>query len=424
MLNTQALQTNYVEADVPEYTLPNPLQMVDGTPVTDATMWTEQRRAEILTLFEEDVYGKTPSTTLDMRTVIHSVVDDAHRNTRRKLVTLYFSEGESADANIKLDLLLYLPLDHVAHNTVPVFLGLNFNGNHTTQPDTDIPITTQWVRNNDDLGIHNNQPSEDTRGSAASRWPVEQIVGRGYGVATVYCGDLDPDYDDFQNGIHPLFYDKGQTRPAQNEWGAIGAWAWGLSRVLDYFENDPEIDEQHVAVVGHSRLGKTALWAGAQDERFALVVSNNSGCGGAALSRRAFGETVAAINTRFPHWFCPNFRQYNGNEAQLSVDQHMLLALIAPRPLYVASAEEDAWADPRGEYLGTCHADPVYRLLGTSGLEGSPHRNYDVIEDTPTPSLNQPIHGHIGYHIRTGGHDITAYDWGQYMDFADKHWGM
>jgi hypothetical protein len=303
-----------------------------------------------------------------------------------------------------MTILIYRPAK--ARHAVPAFLTLNFRGNHTIHHDRSIRLPHSWVRGRTKGETVNNRATEQGRGVAATRWTVETILKRGYALATVYYGDIDPDFDDgWQNGVHALY-----PKPKPDEWGSVASWAWGLSRALDYLETDQMIDAKRVAVMGHSRLGKTSLWAGASDPRFALVISNNSGCGGAALSRRTFGETVKRINTSFPHWFNDNFQKYNGNENTCPVDQHMLIALAAPRPVYIASAVEDRWADPHGEFLSGLHANPVYQLYKLPGMPA-----------TKQPAVDKPVMGTIGYHVRTGKHDVTDFDWEQYLKFADKH---
>jgi hypothetical protein len=399
--------TNYDEKQVPPYTLPDPFTGSAGQRVTTPIEWQSQRRPEILKLFETNVYGRSPQPP-EMQFEVVSVSDNALGGRAvRKQVSIHLLPRS---AGVTLHLLLYLPKSADAS---PVFLGLNFGGNHAVHADPEIALSTAWMRDADKPGVVDNRATDDSRGTEAERWQIEQVVDRGFGVATMYYGDIDPDFDDgFKNGVHALFHRDASQERATDEWGSIAAWAWGLSRAMDYLVTDPQVDPKRVAVLGHSRLGKTALWAAAMDERFALAISNNSGCGGAALSRRIFGETVGHINNSFPHWFCRNFHRYNNREQELPVDQHMLIACIAPRPVYVASAVEDRWADPRGEFLSAKAAAPVYDLLLGPGAADLPH---------DMPPLNTSVGKHIGYHIRDGKHDVTAYDWQQYLNFAVRH---
>ncbi len=394
--------TNYDETKVPPYELPDPLVCFDGRKVADTAMWRGTRRPEILDAFARSIYGRTPRVAVHLRFETTSTQPQAFNGlaTRKEVRIRLFEKADTP----WIDLLLYIP--NGAPQPVPAFLGLNY-GNQGVDPDPTIRPSRE---------------SRAQRGEHAKRWPLELLLKRGYAVASFHGGDIELDRhgsgchftpEAWKKGVRNyVLSQSGRTEPADDEWGSIGVWAWGLSRAMDYLQTDPAIDRAKVAVFGHSRTGKTALWAGAQDERFALVISNNSGQGGASLARRRFGESVAASYQLSGSWYCRNYRQYGNNESALPVDQHLLIALIAPRPVYVASAEQDRWADPRGEFLAALHAEPVYRLFGLRGL--------GVAE---MPPVDHPVGDTIGYHIRSGDHEITPYDWNQYLDFADRHFG-
>lgn len=363
------------------YTLPDPLVCADGTKVKNKKTWMQRRRPELLEMFETQMYGKAPAAPAGMRFTLL----DQDRNALNGLATRKQINMEF-DKKRKVTLLMYVPN---AVRKAPVFLGINFYGNQTIASDTAIVAPNAATLKK--YGIHN----YFGRGENSASWPLEYLLSHGYAVATFTRDDIDPDFDDgFLNGVHPLAGKENHHAPDQ--WGSIAAWAWGLSRAMDYLVTDPDIDASRVAVFGHSRLGKAALWAGAKDQRFALVISNCSGCAGAALSRRRVGETIEAVNKRFPHWFCGNFQQYNGREDEMPFDQHELLALVAPRALYVASAGEDLWADPNGEQLAAQHASKVWKLFGSKAV------------------------GKVGCHLRAGKHAITLEDWQHYVAFADK----
>ena len=391
---------NYDEAKVPQFELPDPLVAADGTKIATAEDWRLKRRPELLDLFAREMFGKRPVVAPE-KIAFEELTVDANAlggKATRKEIRIYF---DAPNKTPKADLLLYVPNER--KGPAPVFLMPNFEGNWAT---TDDP----GVRAFEIAGHYWNagKTPEETRGHVKGRWSFDRIVSRGYAVATLCYEEVDADFDDgFKNGVHPLF---GERSDAGDETASIAAWAWALSRALDCLETLPEIDATKAIVAGHSRLGKTALWAGAKDERFAAVISNNSGCGGAALSRREFGETVAKINQSFPHWFCGNFKKYGADVNALPFDQHALIALIAPRPVYVASATQDTWADPKGEFLSALGADPVYRLLGTDGFGG--------VAEPPKPDVS--VGATIRYHLRTGKHDVTDFDWIQYLDFADE----
>jgi hypothetical protein len=398
---------NYVETKVEPYTLPELLRCQDGTLVQQQEQW-PARRAEILELFASQQFGRMPSKTLPCKVSLVEEGDACDGKARRQQLRICFDEATHTGMN----LLVYRPKN--ATGPVPAFLGLNFHGNHTVLDDPAIILNDGWFRNNADYGVDDHRAKDAGRGKASEAWSVDYIIEQGFALATAYYGDIDPDIDDgFHNGIHPLFQAADWNGRAPDEWGSIGAWAWGLSRGLDAIASHcPAIDAQRVAVIGHSRLGKTALWAAANDQRFAMLISVQAGCGGGALARRRFGETIWRITTAFPHWFCLNYNRYQNAEETMPFDQHMLLALAAPRPAYISSAAEDLWADPKGEFLALKHAEEAYALFAKQGL------GRDLL-----PPLNTPIGDSLGYHIRPGKHAVTRYDWEAYLAFAKKHLG-
>ena len=396
--------TNYEESKVPEFIVPDPLTTFAGEKITTSDDWIEKRRPELFEFFENKVYGKVPGAMDDISFKLLEESENAlnGKAKRKQVEVTLVKNGKS----IRFTILLYLPKNS---SRAPIFLGYNFYGNHSITTDTNVIISDAWAMNSEAMGISDHKLTAASRGLRSHRWALEKIIDGGFGLATIYYGEIDPDKNDLMDGLQNLFYDKGHEKPERNEWGSLAVWAFGYSRALDYFEQDTDIDASKVVVFGHSRLGKAALWAGASDKRFAGVISNDSGCGGAALSKRRFGETINVINTSFPHWFCRNFKNYNNNEEALPVDQHQLLALIAPRPLYVASAKEDEWADPKGEFLSAYYASSVYALFDKKG-----------ITTNQMPEVHSPIHKSVAYHIRVGKHDVTDYDWEQYIKWASE----
>ena len=409
---------NYDESKIPPYILPDLLVSDDGKVIHNSGEWEQIQRPSILKKFTENIYGKVPGKPKDIHYKTTYVNNNAlNGKATRKEITIYFTKGEDGPSMV---VLLYLP--NLVKSKVPVFIGLNFLGIHATQFDSTITITDNWQRINNSYTpvLKNEWPARigwkrvisnkvPIRGEDVHRWPVDELIANGYGLATAYYEDLEPDNPEgWKAGVRNTMQAELNIKPA--EWGSICAWAWGLSRMLDYLETDDRVNAKQVVVTGLSRLGKTALWAGANDKRFAIVISNDSGEGGAALSKRIFGETVDLINRVNPHWCIDKYKTYNFAPEKLPVDQHMLVALDAPRPVYIASAILDTAADPKGEFLSGKFASPVYRLYGKAGIE---------VENQPP--VDTPVGDYIGYHVRSGGHDILIYDWKQFIRFANRH---
>lgn len=402
--------TNSDESKVREYTLPDVLTAKDGTRISDTQAWWFKRRPELLEIFASQMHGRMPPPPCDMRFQVESCDHCALGGiATRKEIAIHLGCDASAP---QIHVLMYIPNNCGRH--LPALIMPNFSGNHTIDPDPGITLREEWTWNSKTNAdeLVKNDPAK--RGSNASSWGVPTIMKRGYVLVTFARNEVEPDYaTGSKHGVRGWMLKKsGKTEFAPDDWGCIAAWAWANSRALDYLETDRAVDARRVAVLGHSRLGKAALCAGAFDQRFMMTVSNDSGEGGAALSRRWFGETTAVINKSFPHWFCANYKQYGENEKSLPMDEHELIALMAPRAVYVASAEDDKWADPKGEFLSAKHAGPVFKLFGLAGVG---------VEEMP--AVNRPVGSRVGYHMRTGKHDVTAYDWEQYLNFADRHLG-
>lgn len=392
--------------------LPDPLVMRDGTRITTAAEWQTRRKPELQALFQHYMYGHLPAKPARWsEEVLFS--DSGFLDGKATLSETRISFF-GPDLKHRLHVLLVVPNRRTG--PAPVFVGMNFCGNHALTNHTQVHIPEGWVYKSC-AGSEMERATEKGRGAQADVWSLDLIVDRGYALAAFYSGDLDPDTADFSDGIEPAFYKSGQTVAGPADAGAIATWAWGYHRVIDLLEarHGKSVDLARVAAVGHSRNGKTTLLAAAFDERIALAIPHQAGCGGTAPSRvdinRKDVETIRRINTAFPHWFCDNFPLFNETPDRLPFDQHCLLALCAPRPVLYSNAEQDQWANPDGQFEMMKAADPVWRLLGAEGLSV-----------TERPPFRKLVTSRLGYYIRPGKHSMDREDWGIFLDFADVQW--
>lgn len=416
------IPVNYDESKVGTYTLPNPLVLADGKPVRDAKTWYKQRRPEIVRLFEENQFGRAPGRPSQMSfdvfdrgtpvsftgppspggdSAAASSLPGPEVKAIRKQVTIYFTADKSGP---KMDLLIYLPA--AAHKPAPLLLCISFSANSSTVADPGVKPGEIW-------DPRQNKRVPAAQGRSFGRLPVGQILSAGFGVATFYYGDVDPDsLGGFPYGIRATYLKPGQTERGPDDWGSIAAWAWGMSRAIDYLDTDSGVDAKRIAIMGVSRLGKTVMWEGASDTRVALVIASCSGEGGAALSRRYYGETIAHLvaPSRYPYQFAINYQKYAQHVDQNPVDANLLVSLIAPRPLLLQTGSTDYWSDPKGEFLAAVAAGPVYKLLGADPLDT------DVWPPAGTPILHT-----LGYYMHEGGHGTLPGDWKVFLEFMTMH---
>ena len=392
-------------ADLPVVNeLPDHLVMFDGTPVKTRRQWRNKRRPELISLFQNYMYGYSPVPENFSYTIDHTDTTKFEGKATLKLINLRFGPPETPEVSM----MILIPNKRTG--PAPVFIGLNFTGNHTTISFPEIPLTKSWV-NNSWSGGTDNKAHDNQRGIRDWRWPYEMVVDRGYAIATIYAGELSPDYyGGYNEGIHRGYLPDGDTVPGPHEWGVVAAWAWGLQRGVDYIMEDENLDNDGIIAIGHSRLGKAAIVAGAFDERIDIIIPSQAGCGGTSPNRFNIGESVERINNAFPHWFNETFREFGSRVDQLPFDQHSLIALAAPRPVLLSNATDDVWADPVGQFNMLVAATPVYEFLGSEG-----------INTTIYPAENNLIDSRLGYFVRPGKHDMTVTEWKAWLDFCDRH---
>ena len=383
---------------------PDPLVTFGGKPVQSPDDWFSVRRPELKSLFQYYMYGTIPPAPDGLRFVTRGVNRIAlEGKATLKQVDLLFGDGPAP----VIHLMLVVPNGKAG--PFPVFVGPNFSGNHTLLSDTNVIVTGSWMYD-DYPGVKDHRATAAGRGGCTDTWSIKQSIDRGYAVATFFNGDIEPDDPSLRDGIRYHLTQSGRTDSDPHGWGAVAAWAWGVSRAVDYLVTDRDIDGGRIAVVGHSRNGKAALVAAAFDERITLAIPHQAGCGGTSPDRGTVGESVKRINEQFPHWFCGTFHEFNDCPERLPFDQHCLIALVAPRPVLLTNAVEDTWANPAGQFEMLKEADKVYRFLGIDGMESS-----------RMPDTGKPMNSRLGYFIRPGKHSMTPEDWKVFLDFADRH---